>query len=380
MNLIKCFMSLTILVIMCASISGCTRNADPVTDTGFYLDTIVQITLYDTDGLDSCRENIRGCFTLIDDYEHLFSTTIEGSDVWNINHAGGKPVTVSDDTVSLLQTALYYCQLADGQVDLTILPLSELWNFGSEKDPHRPDDDEIKDAVSHIDYHAVLIDGNTVTLSDPEASIDLGFIAKGYIADRLKDYLLSQGVESACISLGGNLVTIGSKPDGQPYRIGIQRPFAPEGEIITAIDVTDTSVVSSGVYERYYYEGDTLYHHLLDTSTGFPADNNIAGVTILAPLSVDADALSTTCYFLGIDAGMELIESLESTEALYITMDGNLICSDGFPIPALLLPESSYNPPDSSAAVWAYPVRTDIYSYTCCSGDNSRFSSSSPAR
>ena len=351
MNVINRFLSLTTLVIMCASISGCTRNAEPVTETGFCLDTIVQITLYDNDGLDSCRENIKECFTLIDDYEHLFSTTIEGSDIWNINHADGKPVVVSDDTVSLLQTALHYCQLADGQVDLTVLPLSELWNFGSEKDPRRPSDEEIKDAASHIDYHAVLIDGNTVTLSDPETSIDLGFIAKGYIADRLKEYLLSQDVESACINLGGNLVTIGNKPDGQPYRIGIQKPFAPEGEIITAIDVTDASVVSSGVYERYFYEGDTLYHHLLDTATGFPADSNIAGVTILAPLSVDADALSTTCYFLGIDAGMELIESLENTEVLYITMDGELICSDGFPIPALLLPESSYNPPDSAATV-----------------------------
>lgn len=333
MSVINRFLLVTALIFTCASVSGCTRNAEPVTETGFYLDTIVQITLYDTNGVDSCKENIRECFTLIDDYEHLFSATIEGSDIWNINHADGNPVTVSDDTVSLLQTALHYCELADGQVDLTVLPLSELWNFGSEKDPRRPDDENIKDAVSHIDYHSVLINGNIVTLADPDASIDLGFIAKGYIADRLKEYLLSQGVESACISLGGNLVTIGSKPDRQPYRIGIQKPFAPEGEIITAIDVSDASVVSSGVYERYFYEEGTLYHHLLDTSTGFPADKNIAGVTILAPLSVDADALSTTCYFLGIDAGMQLIESLENTEALYITMDGELICSDGFPLP-----------------------------------------------
>lgn len=333
MNLINRFLSLTALVIICASMTSCTRNAEPVTETGFYLDTIVQITLYDTDGLDSCTENIRECFALIDDYEHLFSTTIEGSDIWNINHADGKPVTVSDDTISLLQTALHYCELADGQVDLTVLPLSELWNFGSDKEPHRPTDEEIQDAVSHIDYHLVQIAGNTVTLADPDASIDLGFIAKGYIADRLKEYLLSQGVESACISLGGNLVTIGTKPGRQPYRIGIQKPFAPEGEIIATIDVTDASVVSSGVYERYFFEDDTLYHHLLDTATGFPADKNIAGVTILAPLSVDADALSTTCYFLGIDAGMELIEPLDDTEVLFITMDGELICSDGFPLP-----------------------------------------------
>lgn len=332
MNRLKRFLTFTILIITSTNISGCGRTAIPVTETGFYLDTVVQITLYDTEGRDSCIENINTCFSLIDYYEHMFSTTIDGSDVWNINHAGGRPVIVSDDTVNLLRTALYYSELSDGRVDLTILPLSELWNFGSEGNARIPDNNAVAEAVTHIDYHTVSIDGNHVTLSDPDAAIDLGFIAKGYIADRLKEYLLGQGVESACISLGGNLITIGDKPDGRPYRIGIQRPFADEGEIITAINVTDSSVVSSGIYERYFFENDIMYHHLLDTSTGYPEDNNIAGVTILASSSVDADALSTTCFFLGLDAGMELIESLDGTEVLFITMDGNIISSDGFPL------------------------------------------------
>ena len=325
--------TLIAMIIICTGITGCSRTAEPVTETGFYLDTIVQITLYDTDGRDTCAEKIRECFILLDNYEHLFSTTIKDSDIWKINHAGGNPVIVSDDTISLLQTALYYSELSEGLVDLTVLPLSELWDFGSEGSAHIPDNADIEEAVSHIDYHLVRIDGNTVTLSDPEAAIDLGFIAKGYIADRLKEYLVNHGVESACISLGGNLITIGSKPDGKPYHIGIQKPFAAEGDIITAIDVTDYSVVSSGIYERYFYEDDVLYHHLLDTATGYPADKNIAGVTILAPSSADADALSTTCYFLGLDSGMELIESLDNTEVLFITNDGKLISSDGFPIP-----------------------------------------------
>lgn len=315
-------------------LSGCSRTLEPVTQTGFYLDTVIQITLYDTGSRashDSCLQHIKACFSLIDDYEHLLSATLEGSDVWNINHSGGKPVTVSDDTVSLLQTALYYSEISDGKVDLTVLPLSELWDFGSESSSQVPEDTAIRDALGHIDYHTVLLENNTVTLADPYAAIDLGFIAKGYIADRLKEYLLSQDVESACISLGGNLITIGNKPDGQPYRIGIQRPFAAEGETITTLSVSDASVVSSGIYERYFYENDILYHHLLDTKTGYPADNNIAGVTILAPTSVEADALSTTCYFLGLDEGIKLIESLADTEALFITKDGALHRTSGFP-------------------------------------------------
>lgn len=315
-------------------LTGCTHTAEPVSQVGFYLDTVVQITLYNTDGnSESCIKNIQECFTMLDDYEHLFSVTIEGSDIWNINHSGGRGIVVSDDTASLLRTALYYSDLSGGKVDLTVLPLGRLWDFGSGKNPHVPDDTAIQEALSHIDYHAVKLDGNVVTLTDPYASIDLGFIAKGYIADRLKEYLISQGVENACISLGGNLVTIGNKPDQTPYRIGIQKPFADQGETITTVEVTDKSVVSSGIYERYFYEGNTLYHHLLNTQTGYPEDNNIAGVTIIASASVDADALSTTCYFLGLDEGMKLIESLADTEALFITKDLHMHPSSGFPIP-----------------------------------------------
>lgn len=315
-------------------LSGCARTAEPVSRTGFYLDTVVTITLYDT-GIhfsdEGCEQTIDACFSLIDDYEHLFSATLEDSDIWKINHSGGRPVTVSDDTVSLLQAALYYAELTDGGVDPTVRPLSELWNFGSDGGARIPDQSAITEALSHIDYHTVRLEDNTVSLQDPRAAIDPGFIAKGYIADRLKEYLLSQGVESACISLGGNVIAIGSKPGGQPYRIGIQKPFAAGGETITAISVTDASVVSSGIYERYFYEDDILYHHLLDTQTGYPADNNIAGVTMLAPTSVEADALSTTCYFLGIDEGMQFVESLDGIEALFVLTDGTLHRSSGFP-------------------------------------------------
>lgn len=325
--------SLLVMLLCTLSLSGCSHSAEPVTQTGFYLDTVVQITLYDTGDHASCTEDLSSCFALIDDYEHLFSASLEGSDIWNINHAHGRPVAVSDDTIRLLQTALRYCELSGGKVDLTVLPLSELWHFGSADTPRVPDEAAVAEALTHIDYRAVKIDGSTVTLTDPEAAIDPGFIAKGYIADRLKEYLLSQGVKSACINLGGNLVTIGKKPDGQPYRIGIQKPFAAEGETIAVIDVADASVVSSGIYERFFRENGTLYHHLLDTATGLPADNDIAGVTILTPSSTEADALSTTCYFLGLDDGMALIESLDDTEALFVTRDGELICSEGFPLP-----------------------------------------------
>lgn len=313
-------------------LTGCTHTAEPVSQVGFYLDTVVQITLYNTDGdSESCIKNIQECFTMIDDYEHLFSVTIEGSDIWNINHSGGRGVVVSDDTASLLQTALYYSDLSGGRVDLTVLPLGRLWNFGSGTSPHVPDDTAIQEALSHIDYHAVKLDGNVVTLTDPYASIDLGFIAKGYIADKLKEYLLSQGVESACISLGGNVITIGERPDGTPFRIGIQKPFAEGGTTLGTIEIRDLSVVTSGIYERCFYENDVLYHHVLDTATGYPVDNELASVTIICESSTKADALSTSCLCMGLEKGRQYLDR-EGVEYLLITKDGTQYVSENFPV------------------------------------------------
>jgi len=148
----------------------------------------------------------------------------------------------------------------------------------------------------------------------------------------MKEYLLEQGVQSACINLGGNVMLIGSKPDGSPFKIGIQKAFAQEGVTAAVINASDISVVTSGIYERYFYENDVLYHHILDTSTGYPVENDIASVTILCSSSVDADALSTACYCLGIEEGIQLMDSIEDTEYMFLLKDGSRYVSDNFPV------------------------------------------------
>lgn len=319
-------------------LTGCTRNTEPISQTGFYFDTVIQITLYDTEDVSV----LDGCFDLAEKYEKLFSATKEGTDVWNINHGNDEPVTVSEETLSLLVTAVDYANTTEGRIDPTIHPVSELWNFGSEGEAQVPEDAAIREALSHVSYDTICFGVgpseetgesvyNTVTLQDPEASIDLGFIAKGYIADRMREYLLSQGVRSACISLGGNIVVIGEKPDGSPFRIGIQEPFAPEGTALDTVEVRDTSVVTSGIYERYFYEGDTLYHHVLDTATGYPVENELAGVTILCESSVKADALSTACLCMGLEKGRQFLDSYPDVEYLLITRDGTVYYSEDFP-------------------------------------------------
>ena len=314
-----------IIILMSFLFCGCGKPAEPLARSGFYFDTVITITLYDKQD-DALLDE---CFALAEFYENMLSKTRESSDVWNINHGKGKPVAVSSETLKVLRCALSYAALSEGKADPTIGPVTELWDFSSDSDASVPALDDLHEALSHVGYENILIDGNQVCLSDPQAQIDLGFIAKGYIADRMKDYLLSQGVKSATINLGGNVLAIGSRPDGSPFRIGIQKPFAPEGTVALALPVSDLSVVSSGIYERYFEKNGIIYHHILDTKTGYPVQNNLLEVTILSQSSMDGDALSTTCFLLGSEDGMALIESLENTEAVFLMSDGSVLASSG---------------------------------------------------
>lgn len=326
-----------LLLLLCSILllTGCSTASAPLSKTGLYFDTVITVTIYDKEK-EACLE---GCFALAEKYEAMLSPTMEGSDIWNINHSNGNPVTVSDETAYLLETALSYSKLTDGQIDLSIEPVSELWDFhaASSSDENLnqtqsgriPDSHSLAEAVSHVDYHNLLIDENTVILTDKNASVSLGFIAKGYIADKMKEYLVSQNIKSAIINLGGNLLAVGSKPDGTPFQFGVQKPFAEQGTPVTTVSVCDKSLVSSGVYERYFYEDDVLYHHILNPKTGYPIQNELLSVTILSDSSMTGDALSTTCFVLGLEKGMALIESLDDVEAIFITNDGTLHGSTG---------------------------------------------------
>ena len=307
--------------------SGCSRNATPISKSDVYFDTIITITVYDDNHIVFLDE----CFSIAEKYENLLSKTVETSDIYKINHSNQKPTVVDNETIYLLEKALEYAKITNGVIDPTILPLSDLWNFGENNTV--PLSKDIASSLSYVGYENVIIDKetNSVILNHPNAGIDLGFIAKGYIADKMKEYLLSNGVESALINLGGNILTIGNKPDGSPYVLGIQEPFSDGQSSIPNVSIRDKSLVTSGVYERYFYEKDTLYHHILDTKTGYPIDNDLLGVTILSESSMEGDAYSTICLCLGLEDGMKLIEKTEGLEALFITSDMELHYSSGFP-------------------------------------------------
>ena len=306
-----------ILILLC----GCSITIkEPFSKTGFYFDTVMTITLYDSKD----KELIDTCFDYCKDFENLISRTISTSDISRINAAAGSSVEVSDTAIELLKKGIEFGELTDGAFDITIAPLVELWDIKNNPG-NVPSEADITDALSHVNYKNIVIDGNTVKLTDPKSAIDLGGIAKGYMADQLKDYLLREGVTSAIINLGGNVLTIGKKPDGTNFNIGIQKPFDEQNATITSVSVKDSSVVTSGSYERYFEVDDTIYHHILNTETGYPCDNGLLSVTILSKKSIDGDALSTACFALGLEEGQKLIESLEDIDAIFVTQDYEII-------------------------------------------------------
>ncbi len=322
------YKKLTALLVSAALLlSGCSglkkEQNQVYTDTLF--DTVVRIEILDR----ADEEVLKGCENICKKYHAMLSNKIEDSEISRINSAGGNSVEVSDETVTLLRKAIYYGDLSNGAFDVTIAPVSNLWDFHAEA-PALPAPEAIYEAASHVDYKNILIDGNTVRLLDPYASIDVGGIAKGYIADILKKYLKEQGVKHAVINLGGNVLAMGSRLDGSDYNIGIQKPFDMTGEPITSVRISNKSVVTSGTYQRYFEADGKLYHHILDPNTGYPCENNLTSVTIITNSSLTADALSTTCFLLGYDKSMRLIEQLDNVDAVFITNDNKIHYSKNF--------------------------------------------------
>ena len=344
----------TVLVCPILLFTGCgnitdadtsTTGNEPISISSIKLNTAVQITIYDSQD----KALLDDCLALCDKYELIFSRTNEKSELYKLNHrkdtsdkdpnADGQttpyPVSgtadtwhISEDLASLLSQGLSITRESDGAFDIAIAPLTSLWDFTAE-DPKVPDDAAIQKALPLCSSDGVTIDGQDITLPSDDIQFDVGAIAKGYIADRLKDFLVKKGVNSAIINLGGNVLCIGSKPDGTPFKVGIQKPFADRNETEAVMDITGKSVVSSGIYERCFKQGGKLYHHILNPQTGYPYDNGLISVTIISDQSVDGDALSTTCFALGLKDGLKFAEK-KGVQAVFITEDYELHYTDGF--------------------------------------------------
>lgn len=303
---------------------------EPITGTAFKLNTVIAITIYDS----ADQTLIDDAFSLCDKYEAIFSRTMESAELYQLNQGtlqkDSDGYALSPEMADLVSKALEYAKLSDGGFDPAIEPLSSQWDFTSQEKVI-PDKENLEAALPLVNYEDIMLKNNHIQFAKEGMGLDLGAIAKGYIADRIKDFLISKGVKSATINLGGNVLCIGNKPDGSPFRIGVQKPFANRSETIDIVNITDQSVVSSGIYERYFEADGEFYHHILNPKTGYPYDNSLIAVTIISDKSVDGDGLSTSCFALGLEKGMELINSLPNVHAVFITDDYELHYSADFP-------------------------------------------------
>ena len=323
----KRILAAIVAVALLSGLSGCSALSKKrdLTYSDTLFDTVIKVEILDY----SDEEVIKGCEDICKKYDAMFSKTNENSEISKINQAAGQPVEVSDDMITIIKKGLYYSRLAQGAFDITIGSVSNLWDFKSEE-PVIPAADAVAAAKNHVNFQNIILKNNTVTLTDPNTQLDVGAIAKGYIADRLKDYLKENGVKHAVINLGGNVLTLGTKADGSDYNIAIQKPFDKSGEAIASVKISDKSVVTTGNYQRYFEKDGKIYHHVLDPKTGMPCETDLYSVSIITVSSLTADALSTVCFLKGYQEALALVNQLNNVDAVFVTSDNKVHYSANF--------------------------------------------------
>ena len=321
--LLKKTAALAAAVFIILNLSACEKSTQ-ISKSALKLDTVVTITVYGS----SDGAVIDLAFDEIDRLQGLLDAHDSGSEIYKLGECSGESwVEVSDETAEVLALAKSYYELSGGYFDVTSAPIVELWNVTS--GGYYPEKSEIEQALNLTDGSKLLLDGNMAYLSQKGMKVDLGGIAKGYIADKVKKLLQDNGVEHGIIDLGGNILTVGGKSNEADFTIGVQDPLKERGTILMKVAANDISLVSSGIYERYFEYDGKIYHHIIDPFTGAPSESDLSGATVISSQSVDGDALSTICILLGSEKALELIENLEDVEAVLVTRDGETILSSG---------------------------------------------------
>jgi thiamine biosynthesis lipoprotein len=307
--------------------TSCLLQAEELSKTDFVLGTVCTIRLVEG----GSKATLDEAFSRLRTIEDHMSANRDDTEISQINAMAGKrSVKVSEDTFYVISKALDYARLTGGAFDPSVGPLVKLWNIGNGGEKVPPIK-EIMAAKALVDWRQVVLDTatHTVFLKRQGMRLDLGAIAKGYAADEIERILLNHKVRAAVIDLGGNIFVFGSKKDKTPWRVGIQNPESERGEYLGVVTGGQMTVVTSGVYERYFMENGKRYHHILSTQTGFPVDNGLTSVSVVSNSSIDADALSTSLFVLGIEKGLEVLKQFPDTYAIFIDKDHKVYLSPG---------------------------------------------------
>ncbi|ADL68256.1 FAD:protein FMN transferase [Thermoanaerobacterium thermosaccharolyticum] len=329
-QIVKRIIAILMVVFISLSLTACGNNNQQYTRTDFMMDTVMQVTAYGKNAKKAVDESMEK----LKEIDNRMSSQKSGSDVEKINkNAGKKYVKVNSDTFYVIKTALKYGKISGGNFDITIAPLANLWGIGTNH-ARVPSESQIKEAMKYINYRDVLLNAKDyeVKLKKQGMAIDLGGIAKGYAADEIENIMKKNGIKHALINLGGSSVYMyGSKPDGSNWNIGIQDPFGDKGKYFAIVSGKDMLIDTSGNYERYFIQNGKRYHHILNPFTGYPAESGVVSTTIVSTniKSIDADALSTITFILGVEKGMKLIESMPGVDAIFVTPDYKVYATSG---------------------------------------------------
>ena len=327
MKIKRLLIFILIFIVVTISFTGCTisKKNNISTRTEFLMDTVITLKIYDGQN----KKAIDKAIERLKEIENRMSKTIDTSDISLINkNAGIKPVKVNEDVYYVIEKAKSFAEISEGAYEPTIGPLVELWNITGtdEKRQSMPSKEEIEEKKDLVDYNdLILMEDNQVYLKRKGMKLDLGGIVKGYAADEVKRIFLENGVKSAIIDLGGNIYVLGKNPSGEYWKIGIQDPFTFKENYIGILNIRDSSIVTSGDYERFFVYKGERYHHIIDVKTGYPSKNEVSAVSIISDKSIDGDALSTALFVMGVEEGSKLIKSLEDIDAIFITKEKEII-------------------------------------------------------
>ena len=297
-------------------------NQSEATTELFAMDTYITMTAYGRDTEMALTE----AANRLTELEQLWSVTDPDSDIYAVNHSDGQPVSVSEETAALLSFTLQMAEETDGALEPTIYPVLTAWGFTTDEN-RIPSDAEITELLKNVGYERIQLKNTTVQANN-HMMLDLGAVGKGYAGDLAAQVLKENGITSALLDLGGNIQAIGAKPDGSPWRLGLRDPFS-DGTL-GVLEISNQAVVTSGAYERYFIGEDGIrYGHIIDPTTGHPAESGLASVTVIADEGRLCDALSTSLYVMGTERAIEYWQQHQNFEMLLITENGEIYLTDG---------------------------------------------------
>lgn len=322
----KKFLCLAIAILL--SFSGCTTISENTEDFQvskdvFAMDTYMNLKAYGENSEKALEIAVDEIMYL----DELLSVTNKNSDIWKINNSAGNSISVGNDTAEIIKKAIEIGNQTNGALDITVYPVLKEWGFTTEN-YKIPDSETLDILLKNVDYHQIKTDSNSITIPE-NFELDLGALAKGYTSDKIMKILRSNNIKSAVVSLGGNVQTLGRKPDNSFWKVAVTNPFLPNSAM-GILEIENKAVITSGNYERYFIgENGERYHHIIDPSDGYPADNGLVSVTVIGENGIICDALSTALFVSGLEKAIEYRQKNKDFDMILVTDKKNIFITEG---------------------------------------------------